>query len=713
MFDPYHKWLGIPKDQRPPTLYQLLSVSPHEQDLEVIEEAVVRQTTHVRAYQIGPYTAECTQVLKEIAQARVTLLNPAKRQAYDEQLAKAGKGPAAAIEDASAAAITARPPQPVAARAANPTADHDDKPERAARLQTHSKKAKRAGAPIGLFVGIGVGVSVLLLMVIAGAALFFFSGVDAPAKKEGNRLVAQGAPPDKKTNDPAVPIPKANSKKDEAVLPTPKKEEPVLPTPKKPEQAKETKDNSKPPDVKPPPKEEPVVPVPKKPAFESRATWVGYMDDSLPMRLEVGDVTEDRFTGHQRFAAPDGSVKHRTRIIGRVAGDAVSFSYQSEDIEKDGGYQPCRFAGTIKGNTIVGSYEELAGDKKGSFNLHLVAAETGWSQLDTRHPIIKDGYLHLNPRDPRSAESPSSYSTTTNLFKGPIEIAATVRSEGKDIRLHAFKGSYVNLNSEARLDELRVGRPDGSGKLESGSVAVLQTQPLLAETWYKLRWVITEHGMELFVGDQLVFREKRRYDLSAPTPVRIGNGGGLDIKYFRVSALDPKVGIALPAKPAKINGIAIKQVDLAIEPPRSFQMGKTFDIAKSWTLSLEVLVPDQPDEPRQIFFWGDDRPGRDALFLTQKGDRLMAAVCDTADDKGTGVSCAFPKTLVGKWVAVLFIYDASSKELQLYLDGTLAVRDKCAVTPRLDRPMPVWIGGTDLANQRFPGKVRSVWLANK
>ena len=42
MFDPYHKWLGIPKDQRPPTHYQLLGISPTEQDREVIEEAAIK-----------------------------------------------------------------------------------------------------------------------------------------------------------------------------------------------------------------------------------------------------------------------------------------------------------------------------------------------------------------------------------------------------------------------------------------------------------------------------------------------------------------------------------------------------------------------------------------------------------------------------------------------------------------------------------------------
>src|SRR5947209_498975 len=88
MFDPYHKWLGIPKNERPPTFYQLLGIAPGEIDPEVIDEAAIRQTAHIRTYQIGPHAKECTQVLNEIAQARTTLLNPAKRKEYDSRLAK-------------------------------------------------------------------------------------------------------------------------------------------------------------------------------------------------------------------------------------------------------------------------------------------------------------------------------------------------------------------------------------------------------------------------------------------------------------------------------------------------------------------------------------------------------------------------------------------------------------------------------------------------
>jgi WD40 repeat protein len=89
MLDPYHRWLGIPPGQRPPTFYQLLGIAPDEADPEVIAEAALRQTSHVRTYQTGPHAARCTALLNEIAQAKATLLNPARRRAYDAGLSRA------------------------------------------------------------------------------------------------------------------------------------------------------------------------------------------------------------------------------------------------------------------------------------------------------------------------------------------------------------------------------------------------------------------------------------------------------------------------------------------------------------------------------------------------------------------------------------------------------------------------------------------------
>jgi hypothetical protein len=87
MFDPYHRWLGIAKEEQPPTYYRLLGINPSEEDPEVIEEAAIRQTTHVRTNQLGPHADHCTRLLNEIARARSTLLDPEKRRQYDATLA--------------------------------------------------------------------------------------------------------------------------------------------------------------------------------------------------------------------------------------------------------------------------------------------------------------------------------------------------------------------------------------------------------------------------------------------------------------------------------------------------------------------------------------------------------------------------------------------------------------------------------------------------
>src|SRR5271166_3882874 len=64
------------------TYYQVLDVSPDEQDPKVIEEAALRCSGHVRSYQLTR-AAECTQRLNEIAQALITLLDPVRRREYD------------------------------------------------------------------------------------------------------------------------------------------------------------------------------------------------------------------------------------------------------------------------------------------------------------------------------------------------------------------------------------------------------------------------------------------------------------------------------------------------------------------------------------------------------------------------------------------------------------------------------------------------------
>ncbi|HEV3004885.1 MAG TPA: hypothetical protein VGX78_10510 [Pirellulales bacterium] len=89
-FDPYRKWLAIPEDSRPPTHYQLLGISPEEQDRDVIDTAVIRQSAFVRNFQTGKHAEHATRLLNEIAAAQVCLNDKAKRAQYDAELKKKG-----------------------------------------------------------------------------------------------------------------------------------------------------------------------------------------------------------------------------------------------------------------------------------------------------------------------------------------------------------------------------------------------------------------------------------------------------------------------------------------------------------------------------------------------------------------------------------------------------------------------------------------------
>ncbi len=85
-FDPYHKWLGIPKSEQPPHHYRLLGIALYEADPEVIEAAADRQMTYIRQCATGPYTSQSQQILNELSAARVCLLNADKKKAYDGEL---------------------------------------------------------------------------------------------------------------------------------------------------------------------------------------------------------------------------------------------------------------------------------------------------------------------------------------------------------------------------------------------------------------------------------------------------------------------------------------------------------------------------------------------------------------------------------------------------------------------------------------------------
>ncbi|RMF92778.1 MAG: hypothetical protein D6741_14525, partial [Planctomycetota bacterium] len=89
-FDPYHVWLGIPPKDQPPDYYRLLGLSPLESDPDIIEKAADRQTIFLRQFLAGEHAEEASRLIQEINAAKIVLLNPESKAAYDAQLSQAG-----------------------------------------------------------------------------------------------------------------------------------------------------------------------------------------------------------------------------------------------------------------------------------------------------------------------------------------------------------------------------------------------------------------------------------------------------------------------------------------------------------------------------------------------------------------------------------------------------------------------------------------------
>ena len=90
-FDPYHQWLGIPPEHRPPDCYQLLGIRRFEQNPTVISHAAERQLLMLKSLQNGPHGALTQQLMNEVTAARVRLLDPQKKDQYDAELRQRGR----------------------------------------------------------------------------------------------------------------------------------------------------------------------------------------------------------------------------------------------------------------------------------------------------------------------------------------------------------------------------------------------------------------------------------------------------------------------------------------------------------------------------------------------------------------------------------------------------------------------------------------------
>jgi hypothetical protein len=177
-FDPYHVWLGIPPEHRPPTYYRMLGIAPDEQDRDVIQAASLRLSAYVRNLQTGKHADDANRVLTELAEARSCLLDAASRARYDTSLAPA-PARAAAHPPMSERPATLGRPRP-APKAGPPVIEMDElivgdyhaPPVRAVALPAPRRRVGRVAretsplvwilpSALGLFVAVVVAVLAL------------------------------------------------------------------------------------------------------------------------------------------------------------------------------------------------------------------------------------------------------------------------------------------------------------------------------------------------------------------------------------------------------------------------------------------------------------------------------------------------------------------------------------------------------------------------
>jgi len=172
-FDPYQQWLGIAKHEQPANYYRLLGVGTLMEDREAIGNAADRQMNFVRTFQLGQHREASQKILRELAEAKLCLLNPETKAAYDAELRQQQTAaPATAVAPPPAPPTQTPPvtPPPAAPVTPKPLSDIplvEPKTQPApARLDAAALARRRSEKSGGLPQWAWIGLAILLTLVV-------------------------------------------------------------------------------------------------------------------------------------------------------------------------------------------------------------------------------------------------------------------------------------------------------------------------------------------------------------------------------------------------------------------------------------------------------------------------------------------------------------------------------------------------------------------
>jgi hypothetical protein len=435
-FDPYRLWLGIRDAQRPPNHYRLLGVEMFEDDPEVIANAADRQMSHVRTFASGPHAAETQQVLNQLSQARVCLLDPRRKAAYDQELqaqfataaAYSSPPPVPPSPSSSGIRVTPPPPPPPSGSGPLPTqaAPNRALPPRSGTSQQAPPviEAEVAGPSIFENPLVIVGVIGVVLLIGVGLAML---------------MLPSGGPSD----DPVVEAPPVS------IVPGPPNPLPALPPESLPEDdplpdltVGLPSTNPLPPVEMPANPELPVAPVePKPPSMEN------------PPPLEIPE------TQPSELPSEPGLLRRMTGHEGRVT--AIAFDSQG------------RYAATAGLDGRVRLWSMKGGDPQ-DLGMHSGGATTLAFSADGSQLVSggQQGTLQLHTLDPLKLEAETTVPDVSIQAVGLADgSSAVVVCSDRSVRRWTFPGVVTDLpvtlpvfNSNVRLHTT----PDGQPLLTAG-----------------------------------------------------------------------------------------------------------------------------------------------------------------------------------------------------------------------------------------------------
>jgi len=220
-FDPYLKWLGIPKKHQPPHLYRLLGIQQFESDPDVIANAADQRMVHLRNLAGGKHGDLSQKLLNEVSSARVTLLNAERKAAYDAQLRQRRESKRASVWQAdesdlrAATPLTSAPPLPTERPAAQgginlegPSAARDS----TASSLNHLHKQR----PIwiwGAALGGGALAGVLVLWLVLGSSKEEDSGSEPSAIARAMQTNEAGSSSGQADDLPTLPVEDPSSRR--------------------------------------------------------------------------------------------------------------------------------------------------------------------------------------------------------------------------------------------------------------------------------------------------------------------------------------------------------------------------------------------------------------------------------------------------------------------------------------------------------------------